>query len=309
MVASYLCALAAAVAFGVASLLQQDGARRSPMRRDIGLRLLGELMRQPTFVLGTALDVAGFVLTFIALRNLPLFAVEATVASAIAVTAVGSALRGDRLDRMGRIALGAIVIGLALIGTSALPEPPPTLAGPGRLALLGGVPALAVVGLVVGRRMSGAAAAPALGGLAGLGFALFGVASRVLPDSGWIHDPLAGAAVAYIGLGVLLYGAALQRGPVTAVMAATTGVETVLPALVGLALADGARAGLGPVAALGFLVTTAATLVLVRSSGTASADLAGTSDVAAVFPHPGPEVPISDVSVSSWRIPAPLLPG
>ena len=296
MIVGFASALAAAIAFGVASLLQEDGARRSPTRRNVGLRLLGDLLRQPAFVAGTALDVAGFVLTFVALRQLPLFAVEAAVASAVAVTAVGSARRGQRLSRAGRGAVVAVVVGLAFIGSSALPEGPPTLAGPGRLALLAGVPALAAVGFLVGRRMTGSGAAPALGGLAGVGFALFGVASRVLAEAPFVQDPLSWAAVAYIGLGLLLYGAALQRGPVTAVMAATTAVETVLPALVGLALADGARSGLGPVAVVGFLMTTVATLVLVRSS----------RNIAPDRPDSSTELPIPDVSSSSLRVVAPL---
>jgi drug/metabolite transporter (DMT)-like permease len=294
-VLSFAAALAAALAFGVASLLQQDGARRSPLRRDIGVRLLGELLRQPAFVLGGALDVVGFVLTFLALRHLPLFAVEATVSSSIAVTALGCAGRGERLGRAGRRAVGAVVVGLVLVGAGALPEAAPTVSGLGRLALFCGVPALAAAGFALGRRLDGPVAAPALGGLAGVAFALFGVVARVLPQSGFMTDPLALAAVAYVGLGVLLYGAALQRGPVTAVAAATTAAETVLPALAGLALADGARAGFGPVAALGFFTTIVATLVLVRSPGTVPGR-----------PDCGPDLPIPDVSTSSPPICAPL---
>ena len=300
MILSFASALAAAVAFGVASLLQEDGARRSPAGGDVGLRLLAAFLRQPAFVAGTALDAAGFVLTFVALRHLPLFAVEAAVSSAVAVTAVGAARRRtnpQRLSRTGRAAVGAVVLGLALIGSSALPEGPPTLAGPGRLALLIGVPALAAIGFVVGRRVHGDLAAPVLGGLAGLGFALFGVAGRVLPHAPFVQDPVAWAALAYIALGILLYGAALQRGPVTAVMASTTVVETVFPAIVGLALADGARAGLGPVAAIGFLVTIIATLVLVRAS----------RNTVPGRPDSGPDQPLPHVSASSSRVAAPLL--
>jgi drug/metabolite transporter (DMT)-like permease len=293
---SFASALAAAVAFGVASLLQEDGARRSPAQRDVGLRLLGEFLRQPAFLIGTALDGAGFVLTFVALRHLPLFAVEAAVSSAVAVTAVGAARRGQRLSRAGRAAVAAVVVGLAFIGSSALPEGPPTLAGPGRLALLGGVPALAAAGFVAGRRIHGEVAAPLLGGMAGLAFALFGVAGRVLPHAPYVQDPVAWAALAYIALGILLYGAALQRGPVTAVMASTTAVETVFPALVGLALADGARAGLGPIALIGFLMTTAATLVLVRSSRTVPGR-----------PDSCPDLPVPHVSPSSSQVAVPLL--
>jgi hypothetical protein len=120
---------------------------------------------------------------------------------------------------------------------------------------------------VVSGRVSGPRAAPLLGALAGAGFAAFGVASRVLPHGGaeMLGDPLAYAALAYIVLGLLLYGAALQRGPVTGVAAATTAVEALVPAVVGLALADGARGGLVPLAVAGFLLTLGATLCLIRS--------------------------------------------
>jgi drug/metabolite transporter (DMT)-like permease len=298
MLLSFTSALVAALAFGLAALLQEDGARRTPERRDVGLRLLRDLLRQRAFVAGIALDVAGFVLTFVALRNLPLFAVEATVSSAVVVTAIGSVRRGVPLSRAGWAAVAAVVVGLALIGSSALPEGPPTLSGPGRLALLGGVPALAAVGFAAGRRLRGSTAALALGALAGVGFALFGVAGRVLPHAPYFQDPVAWAAVAYIGLGLLLYGAALQRGAVTGVMAATTAVETILPALVGLALADGARTGLGAVAAAGFMMTTIATLVLVRCSRNS---VPGRPDL-------GPDLPVPTLSSSSLRVVPPLLP-
>jgi hypothetical protein len=153
------------------------------------------------------------------------------------------------------------------------------------------------VGFTVGRRVRASAAAPALGALAGVGFALFGVAGRVLPHAPYVQDPLSWAALAYVALGILLYGAALQRGPVTAVMASTTVVETVLPALAGLALADGARAGLGPVAAVGFMLTIGATLVLVRSS----------RNVPAECPESAPDQPIPAGLPSRAAIGAPLL--
>jgi len=61
------------------------------------------------------------------------------------------------------------------------------------------------------------------------------------------------------------YAAALQRGRVTMVAAITFGVETVVPALIGLALlGDRARPGFAPVAAAGFVVTVAAALALAR---------------------------------------------
>ncbi len=210
--------------------------------------------------------MAGFALTFLALRRLPLFAVESAVASAVAVTAVVAARwLGDRLTTGERWAVGTVVVGLGLVAGSALPEGPPTLGTGPRLLVLAGVPALAAAGMWVSARVSGRWAAPILGGLAGAGFASFGVVGRVLPSSGVLTDPLTWAAVAYVVLGLLLYGAALQRGSVTAVAAAATAVEALVPTLVGLALAEGARAGQVPVAVLGFALTLGATLALIRS--------------------------------------------
>jgi drug/metabolite transporter (DMT)-like permease len=266
MILPLAAALTAALAFGIASVLQQVGARQSTVRKRVGLGLLADLVRQPLFLVGIVLDAVGFALTFLALRRLPLFAVESAVASAVAVTAVvASRWLGDRLTVAERWAVAAVVIGLCLVAGSALPEGPPALGAAPRLLLLAGVPVLAAVGTSVSARVRGRWAAPLLGALAGTGFAAFGVVGRVLPSSDVFTDPLTWAAAAYVGLGLLLYGAALQRGAVTAVAAATTGVEALVPTLVGLALAEGARAGQAPLAVVGFALTLGATLVLIRT--------------------------------------------
>jgi drug/metabolite transporter (DMT)-like permease len=270
MILPLSAALAAALAFGIASVLQHVGARQPAVRKRIGLGLLADLVRQPLFLAGVVLDAAGFALTFLALRRLPLFAVESAVASAVAVTAVvAGRWLGDRLTTAERWAVAAVVVGLCLVAGSALPEGPPTLATAPRLLLLAGVPSLAAVGMWLSARLGGRWAAPVLGGLAGVGFAAFGVAGRVLPSSGVLTDPLTWAAAAYVGLGLVLYGAALQRGSVTAVAAAATAVEALVPTIVGLALADGARAGQAPLAAVGFVLTLGATLALIRSKSPA----------------------------------------
>jgi hypothetical protein len=84
-------------------------------------------------------------------------------------------------------------------------------------------------------------------------------------------------------------------------MAATTAVETILPALVGLALADGARTGLGAVAAAGFMMTTVATLVLVRCSRNT---VPGRPDSVVDL---SPDLPVPTVSSSRLPVSPPLL--
>lgn len=65
--------------------------------------------------------------------------------------------------------------------------------------------------------------------------------------------------------GFLLLTSALQRGSVTTTVAAMVVGETIAPALVGVVwLGDTARAGLGWLVVLGFVVAVSGTLVLAR---------------------------------------------
>ena len=76
-----LAALVAAVAYGVASVLQSVAARRSAASTGLDPRLLVRLLRQAPYVAGVALDLLGFLASVAALHRLPLFFVAAAVAS------------------------------------------------------------------------------------------------------------------------------------------------------------------------------------------------------------------------------------
>lgn len=271
MVASLLMALGAAACFGVASVLQQVGARRAGARTRLSLGLLVAFARQRPFALGLALDVIGFVLNLWALQRLPLFVVQPAVASAVAVTAVlASRYLGERLGRSERWAVAGIVAGFALVAVSASSEAAPSLHGTGRALLLAGVLLLALAAGAVDRRWSGPGAAVAFGALAGLAFAGFGIAGRVLPPPPSLVslalDPVAWTAALYAVLGLVLYGAALQRGSVTPVTAVAMIVETLVPAGAGLFLSDHARPGLAVVATGGFILSFVAAFVLACST-------------------------------------------
>jgi drug/metabolite transporter (DMT)-like permease len=274
-----LAPLGAAVCYGVASVVQQVGARRAAARptrsggaepfassRRLGVGLLVDLLRQPLFLLGLGLDAVGFVLAFVGLRHLPVFVVQAAVSSTVAMTAVlGSRYLADRLTRRDWALVGAVVLGLALVGASAAPGDRPTLGGVGAVLLVAGVPGLAGAALAAGR-----AAPAALGAVSGVGFGAFALAARLVPAhdgaAGLLADPLLWAAVGYAVLGLGLYGAALQRGSVTVVTAAAIATEALFPSAVGLLLlSDHTRPGLGGAALAGFALTVGAALALARS--------------------------------------------
>jgi drug/metabolite transporter (DMT)-like permease len=268
MVGGLLAALASAVCYGVGSVLQAVAARRTPASSQVDPRVLVRVLRQVPFLAGLVLDGLGFGFQFVALRFLPIFVVQAALASSLAVTAVVAVpVLGLRLARRQWGAVGGVCVGLALLGLSAGAENPRPAHLAFHLALLPCVLLLALIG-VVANRFTDPARAVLLGLVAGLAFGVVAVAARSIERvdvAGLLRDP---ASYALIGAGVvafLFYTIGLQRASVTTVTAALVIGETVLPAIVGvLVFGDGTRAGFLPVAVAGFVLAVAGSLLLAR---------------------------------------------
>jgi drug/metabolite transporter (DMT)-like permease len=148
------------------------------------------------------------------------------------------------------------------------PERASRLAEPGPAILLAGVVVLGITAALLTRSPTPRAGAVLAAG-AGTAFGAVGVAARAFEvPHHWVHavgDPLLYAILAYGALAIVLYAGALQRSPVTTVAAVTFSVETVVPAAVGVAvLGDHARAGMAPVAVVGFTLTVLASIALAR---------------------------------------------
>jgi drug/metabolite transporter (DMT)-like permease len=221
MILSLGAAVAAAVFFGVAAALQARGAHAVPAGSATGVdpRVLVRVWRQWPFLVGLVLDLFGFVAQLVALRRLPLFAVQAGVAASLAVTAVTAALL-LRMRVRGRewAAVAAVCAGLAALGLSAGAEGTPHTGWPFRWTLIAATAALALLGLAAARLFntghpegarhhegagqparpegaghhegggqparsvrSGQRRAVVLGCAGGLGFGIVAVAARVLP--------------------------------------------------------------------------------------------------------------------------------
>ena len=270
MLLGLLAALGAALCYGVGDLLEQVGARRAGASEGVDPRLLLRAVRQLPWVAGLSLDGIGFLLAIIALEDLPLFAVQAALASSIGVTAVlSSVFLGTRITRAQRVPLVAIAMGLLLVGSAASPEHAADVGDAGQLLFVLGVPVIVLVAFALGRVGTGDRAAARLGAAAGLSFGGAYAGARVLkvPDPVWevVGEPLAWAIVAYGVLGVLLLSTAFQRGHVTVAIAATFAVETVVPSAIGLVFfGDHARKGLWPVAVAGFLSCAVGAVTLAR---------------------------------------------
>ncbi|MEO8518954.1 MAG: hypothetical protein ABI438_07205 [Dermatophilaceae bacterium] len=260
------CALFAALGYGGASVLQGVGARGADSTPGLDPRLMVRLTASAPYLSGVALDLAAFGASLVALRSLPLFVVQAAVASSVGVTAAIAAAMGDRIGRRDIVSLIVLGAGLILMAISAEPGPGTALTPASRWGLLASVVVLGGAGAAAARRTA-RWSAPALAALAGLAFTVVAIAAHSLtvPSPLWhvLSDPGFWAILVLGGLGLLLFTTALQRGSVTSITALMVAVETVVPASVGLALlGDSTRPGYAVIAGLGFFLTIAGTVAL-----------------------------------------------
>lgn len=264
------CALGAALAYGCGSVLQAAAAAATRSAERLDPRLLLTLLRGWRYPVGLALDGLGFLLSLVALRTLPLYVVQSVVSGFLAVTAlVGVVVLGLRLQRREVAALGAVIVGLALVGLSAAPASARAPGSGGQWLLLG--VAVALVALAVPlATVDGRSGAWLLGTVGGLAFGVVAVAARVLAPDGVAAGALLAAPASYAllvaaPLGLTAYAAALQRGSVVEATAPLVVAETLLPAIAGLAwLGDHPRPGWGVLAVVGFVLAVGAAVLLSR---------------------------------------------
>ena len=279
MWASLVAALLSALCYGVAAVMQavavRSASRRSariedgdPAAARVDPGLLVRLLGQWRFLASLCIDIVGFLAQLVALRRLPLFAVQAVIASNLAVTAVFAAwLIKVKLSWREWLAVAGVVVGVGLLGSSAGAQGASTVGAAFEIALMVAVAGVGVAG-VAAARLPGRARTPALGATAGLGYAVLAVSARILPGFSpgqLVRSPAAYTLVAAGIVSFLMYATALEGGSVTVATAAVVLAETVPPAVVGvLFLGDSTRHGLAGLAVAGFVLAVACAVALAR---------------------------------------------
>ena len=257
------------VAYGFANLLQSVAAARTTVHHTFDPGLLLRLAGHRTYLIGLTCQVVGFVLAFLARRDLPLFLVQASVAAGLGVTAVlGVLVLKWRLPAAEVVLLVLLFAGITALVLSAQPAPSRQLGTAGLVGLAVAVAAIAVSGFFAAR-LHGALGSVVLGSLAGMAFSAAAVAARPLASAGsveaFVRDPLLYLLIVHSVIGQLLLGLAMQRGSTTAAVAAMDAAGAVPAAIVGLLLLnDKIWPGREWLAGLGFLVTLAAVVGLTR---------------------------------------------
>ena len=274
MLVSLIAAIAAAVLYGTASVMQAIAVRavsRKPADDASGgvdPRLIVRMLGQWRFVVSIGMDATGFVAQLIALHRLPLFLVQAFVASNLAVTAVvASLVIGVKLSWREWAAVFGVVAGVGLIGASAGAEGAAEVGAVFKLALIVAVGGLAIVGLAAAK-FNEPYRTTALGLVAGFGFGVLSIAARVLAGFSPLElarDPAAYAVAAAGIISFMFYATALEGGSVTVATAAVVLAETIPPAVIGVIfLGDQTRRGLAAVAWGGFFLAVASAVMLAR---------------------------------------------
>lgn len=247
------------VAYGVAGARLHTGSRDER-----------GALRSSDWWLGTGLQGAGFLLTLLARRSLPLLIVQASSAAGLAVTAAIQHVTGARrLRTPDAAAVVVLVAGLGLIASATVPGPAVPISAPLTWFMIAST-------IVCGGAVFAPARAVVSGVLSGLGFSFGAVGARLLmgdelhplwrfwelPPQSWLVGVLTGA-------GVVLGQVHLTRGLAVAAAAPVLGdmylAETIVPGIVGVTMmAELPRPDSAWLVVVGLVASLGATVALVR---------------------------------------------
>ena len=179
MTIAVVAALSAAVCSGLAAVLQAKAVARVPVNGPHRY-MLWQLAQSGWYRVALLLVGLGFLLSLLALQELPIFVVAVARASSLAVTALLAwPVLGLVPRRREALALCAVGAGLLLVVGSAQTGPPVHISTSVRATLLAAVAAAVLLGLTLARR-NGPRAGSALAVVAGLDFALVGLGARAI---------------------------------------------------------------------------------------------------------------------------------
>lgn len=282
-----LIALVAALGYAGGSTLQSAGLDRRASS--------GTTARTLRYLAGLGLDGGAWALSLVALRSLPVYVVQAILASSLAFTVVFARIWQHTVLRGRDIAaIGALIPALAVVARAGREQAAPVIshATTATLTILGfGTVAVTAAVLAAGRcqthrRVSVSAL------LAGLSFSATALAARavhiVTPLWHNLHQPLIWVVLATGAAGTTAYAAALERGPVGPATAQLWAVEVVVPAVAAIPLlGDTVRPGWLPAAIVAVLVVVAGTTVLARPPTPPPEPVAGRCGPAPGTPNAG----------------------
>ncbi|MEV0067948.1 MULTISPECIES: hypothetical protein [unclassified Amycolatopsis] len=254
----------AAALDGLATLLESRAARTTGRQTR---------RRVARYGVGLTVDFLGWVMTVVALRFLPVFAVQAVLGTQIAIAAV-LARRAFQTSVSARdlVAIGCVAGGLGLIAAGATTRTGPVAPGPVVLGVLAALAAGLVAAALTARTREGAVPRAVVAGLA---YGSSRVAVRALLQIPGItlvvlwRQPLAYLVAVFTALGIAMYATSLRRTTPSVPSAVTTVTGVVFPgALAMLLLGDRIRPGWWWLSGLGLVLAVAGVSAVVHDQNT-----------------------------------------
>jgi drug/metabolite transporter (DMT)-like permease len=276
MLVAVVSALAAALLYAVASVMQQRAAARAPLDEALKLSLLGRLARSRLWLVGIAADVAGYVMQFLALQHGSLVLVQPLlVCGLLFALPLGAGLRGARLNGIDWAAAVAVCAGLLLFlvqaGGAQTQGRPDAVAWALMLAVSAAVMGVLILGARGRPRNQRAALMSAAAGV------IYGVSAAFTKTTG--HNLTLGVGHVLVSweawmlvvtgvIGLVIAQSAFQAGTLAAALPPMTVIDPVVSVVIGAVAFDEtlpATVGATALEVIGLVVMAAGVFVLARA--------------------------------------------
>lgn len=238
------CAAVAALGNALANVMQRKASLEQPPDRPFGIRLLLDLIRQPTWLIGFSGLVGSFVLQAVALGLGQLSAIEPIITLEVPLTLlVASRVFHAPLGRIEWTGILTMTAGMILLVTMLNPHPgDETDVAPLTYVMAGGSTAATIVALVIASGRGGAMWRTAcLGAAAGTSFGLTATLIKATIAQGDANGLLGVlttwptyVAIACGVLGLVLVQWALHTGPLLAAQPGFTLMDPLVSILWGV---------------------------------------------------------------------------
>lgn len=266
-----LAAIGCAVFNGIAAILEKTGASKHETSVSIHPGLLWKLRKNLPYVIGIILDLCAWVLTLVAVHNLPLFLVQPIIACSVIVTLlIEHFVFKHKLSSRFIGSVAVILLGLVLLAISATPEKSQPISQTLKWLIVLGPILLLILGSIFSKTKRHYSTF-ILAALSGIAFGGVSIAGRVLaiksPYLHVIYSSLMLSIIAYGLLGILFFTMALQRHLASVVSSVMIACETIVPIIIGIAfLGDHPKHDLWVLVYTGIALTLAGTFLISLST-------------------------------------------
>ncbi|HUA12911.1 MAG TPA: hypothetical protein VL989_00185 [Candidatus Sulfotelmatobacter sp.] len=264
----YIAAASTSLCYGTATILEQIGARREKQIVSFRLSNLVGLFKQAPYFGGILLDLVGWGLFLIAVRQLPLFLCLSFVSFSLVVSAILAVyMFKTKIPQHEAVAIVAVMVGIVMLGISAKPTQASHVNHVFILCIeLFTIP-LAIAGVSILKNAANGYSGIVLAAFSGITFGMTGIISRFVRfdsiSSKYLLQLPVIALIAYGLMGMMFLAAALQRDNVNRVNSLLFSAELVIPSVLGiLFLGDRVKDDLWPVMIVGLLLVVAGSIVV-----------------------------------------------